>query len=177
MRRLIRIAFVLTVATPVAAHAQRLLTVDLGGGVSLPQGNFRDGANTGWNALLAVGLRTPMIPHGLRLDVAHNQFDDKGPPARGRLAVTSGTLNLTYRLPSANQPIAPYVITGLGAYRTECVGATTPCDGDTRFGWNAGLGLRMFTFGIRSFIDARFQSVVRDGPNLNYFPITVGITL
>ena len=46
-----------------------------------------------------------------------------------------------------NSPLSPYLITGAGAYRFECVGALD-CGSTTRFGWNAGLGTKLFLLGF-----------------------------
>ena len=59
---------------PAEVAAQRLVSLALGGGVSIPQGDLSNGTNTGWNALGSIVLSTPMQPLGLRADVAYNQF-------------------------------------------------------------------------------------------------------
>ena len=51
-------------------RAQRLVSFGVAGGVSIPQGDLRDAANTGWHALGTVVVSTPMQPLGLRLDGA-----------------------------------------------------------------------------------------------------------
>jgi hypothetical protein len=150
---------------------QRPISIGLAGGVSLPQGDLADGVNTGWHALGNLWLSTLMQPLGLRLDVAYNRFELSA--ADGNQSVGSATLNATYRLPMTNSPMSPYLISGLGAYRTEC-SLDVGCDPTTKFGWNVGLGTKLFV-GFRSFIEARYHRTKRGDTQVNYFPLTLGL--
>ena len=162
------------------AESQRLLSVGLGGGVSLPQGDLRDAATTGWNALATLVLSTPMQPLGLRADVAYNQFSlDEATTgavlgASGHENIGSATLNATYRLPTPGSPASPYLIAGLGAYRTDC-SVRAACAADTRFGWNVGLSTKLYVLGFRSFLEARYHRAKANGASVNYFPVTLGL--
>jgi hypothetical protein len=166
----------LLAAAPLAA--QRPLSLGIAGGVSLPQGAFGDGVDTGWRALATLALSSPMQPLGLRVDGAYDQFDFGGgaPTALrgGRQTVTSGSLNATYRLPMTRSALSPYVIGGLGAHHVACAGGAS-CDGATRFGWSAGLGTKLTGLHLRTFLEARFQSVSQDGSDAHYFPVTFGL--
>ena len=44
------------------------------------------------------------------------------------------------------------------------------------FGWNAGIGTKLYLVGLKTFLEARFHSTTRDGSRVNYFPISFGIT-
>src|SRR5215203_2086967 len=134
MRRPLSIAGLL-ILVAADARAQRPLTVTVAGGASFPVGAYDDAAGTGWHALAGLRLSTLTQPIGLRLDAAHQQFS--GETSVGDQAITSGTLNATYRLPMVNSPISPYIIAGAGAYHLSCTGSTD-CGSETRFGWNAG---------------------------------------
>ena len=170
-RAILLTAIVALFAAPV--EAQRPLTLNLAGGVTQPVGAFGDASSTGWHALAALGLSTLMQPIGLRLDVAHNRFtaESVGPDQ----GVTSATLNFTYRLPMTNSPISPYVITGAGAYRFECLG-DIDCGSTTRFGWNAGLGAKFIALGFRGFLESRFHAVNAETGNVRFVPVTFGLT-
>jgi opacity protein-like surface antigen len=172
MRRWILVAAWLGVASPPALlEAQRPISIGLAGGVSLPQGDLADGVNTGWHALGTIALSTLMQPLGLRLDVAYNRFAFSD--ADGHQTVGSATLNGTYRLPMTNSPLSPYLIAGLGAYRTEC-SLALGCEAATKFGWNVGLGTKLFV-GFRSFVEARYHRTKRSDSDVNYFPLTLGV--
>jgi hypothetical protein len=175
MQRWLRSGILLSVVVLAAtARAQAPVSIGVAGGVSLPSGDFGDAANTGWHALGTIGVSTLMQPLGLRLDVAYNRFADKAPALAGQdrehFAVTSGTLNVTYRLPMTNSPFSPYLIAGLGAYHGSCSGSLG-CEGSTHFGWNGGLGINVAALGLRPFLEARYHS----SKDLDFIPLTVGL--
>jgi hypothetical protein len=173
MRRLIIVAactLVVYSVVPLEAQ-QRPVSLGLAGGVSLPQGDLADGANAGWHALGTVVVSTLMQPLGVRVDVAYSRF--KLSAADGHHSVGSATLNATYRLPMTNSPMSPYLISGLGAYRSEC-SLDIGCDATTKLGWNVGLGTKLYV-GFRSFIEARYHRTRRGDASVTYFPLTVGL--
>jgi hypothetical protein len=173
MRNALRLSIGLLCVLGCEAIAQRPLTLNLAGGVSLPVGHFHDVSNVGWHALAGFGVSTLMQPLGLRLDGAYNRFSAKsGGPTP---AITSGTLNITYRLPMTNSPLSPYIITGAGGYHFSCSG-TPSCTTFTRFGWNAGLGTKFAALGLKGFLESRFHAVNASGGNIRYVPITFGLT-
>jgi opacity protein-like surface antigen len=174
MRRWMFVAMCLGILAPRAPlPAQRPVWLGLGGGVSFPQGDLGDGANTGWHALATLMVSTLTQPLGLRVDVAYNRFGLKD--TDGHEAIGSATLNGTYRLPMTNSPMSPYLIAGLGAYRSEC-SLAVGCDATTRFGWNVGLGTKLYALGFRSFLEARYHRTKSGDTHLNYFPLTFGLT-
>lgn len=168
LRRFIVTAGLLALLAP-AARAQRPVSLLVGGGASIPVGTLADGSSTGWNALAGLAVSTLMQPLGLRLDGAYNRMAGKasGPDQ----AITSGTLNVTYRLPTPNTPIAPYLSAGGGVYWLECRGDGGVCGSDTRGGWNAGLGTKIAAMGLTWFVEARFH---RAG-DARYLPVTIGV--
>lgn len=178
-RRSIPSMALLAVALPAAPLlAQRPLSIGIGGGLSMPVQDLRDGANTGWHALGTIALGAPMHPLGLRLDATYNRFayTDRLRTAlggSGYQSVGSATLNVSYRLPMTDAPLAPYLISGLGAYRTSC-SLGPGCEGATSFGWNAGLGARLYLLGLRSFLEARYHRTENDGRYATFFPATLG---
>ena len=169
---------VLAPAAPLAA--QRAVSLGIAGGVAVPEGDLRRGANTGWTALGTLALSTPMQPLGLRLDVAYNRFafsdEVQATAGSGYQTVGSATLNATYRLPMTNSPMSPYLITGLGAYRMAC-SLDTGCDGVTRYGWNVGLGTKLLVLRVRSFLEARYHRTGRGDSGVHFFPVTFGVML
>ena len=170
---------VLATTSPLAA--QRPVSLGLAGGASFPEGDLSDGVKTGWHALATIAVSTWMQPLGLRVDVAYNQFalSDEAKAALGTggsasQTVGSATLNFTYRLPMTNSPLSPYLISGLGAYRTGCSG-DLECDAATHYGWNVGLGTKLYILGFRSFLEARYHRTARGESHVNYFPVTFGL--
>lgn len=180
MRRWLLVALWPVVLAPRAPlAAQRAVSLGIAGGVSVPEGDLRQGANTGWAALGALAWSTLMQPLGLRLDVAYNRFafNDRVQAAvgtSGHETVGSATLNATYRLPMTNSPMSPYLVTGLGAYRTSC-SLGPGCEGATHYGWNVGLGSKLLVLGVRSFVEARYHRTGRGEAGVHFFPLMVGI--
>ena len=160
-----------------AVEAQRPLSIGVGGGASFPTGDLRNGANTGWNVLGTAALSTLMQPIGLRLDVAYNRFHVPGATSVavwGDQSVGSATLNASYRLPMTNSPLSPYLISGLGAYRTDCSGGIA-CASTTRYGWNVGIGSKLYLLRTRSFLEARYHRTKRAGGTVQFVPVSVGL--
>jgi hypothetical protein len=170
----------LNVVTPIGLlEAQRPISFGVAGGASLPEGEVSDLVNTGWHALVTAALSSPMQPLALRLDVAYNRFgfSDEAQAAlggEGHLTAGSATLNVTYRLPKATWSVSPYLLGGLGAYRTEC-SLGPGCRSRVRYGWNFGLGAKLFFLGFPNFVEARWHRTKRRGGEVHYFPLTFGI--
>jgi hypothetical protein len=180
MRRSLLVWACLSVAPIVQLHAQRPISIGVAGGVSVPQGDLRNSATTGWHALGTIALSTYMQPIGLRLDVAYNRFNFSDQTratvgGSGYQTVGSATLNATYRLPMTDSPMSPYLIAGLGAYRTTC-SLGSDCAAKTHQGWNAGLGTKLRLLGLKSFLEARFHRTEREESYVNFFPVTIGLT-
>src|SRR4051794_32890386 len=64
----------LTIGGVPRLEAQRPISLGVGGGLSLPQGDVDNQVNTGWHALATAALGSPMQPLGLRLDLAYSRF-------------------------------------------------------------------------------------------------------
>jgi hypothetical protein len=180
MRNWVLAAAWLNVVAPIGVlEAQRPISFGVAGGVSLPQGDVSDIVNTGWHALVTAALGSPMQPLGLRLDIAYNRFGFSDQAAttlggEGHLTASSATLNITYRLPKATWPVSPYLLWGLGAYHTDC-SLGPGCTSRVRYGWNYGLGAKLFFLGFNNFIEIRGHRTKRRGGDVHYFPVTFGI--
>lgn len=162
---------------PSVIAAQRPVSIGIAGGASIPTGNLRDGVELGWHGLATIAVSTLMQPLGLRIDVAYNRFafSDNAPALADEYQATgSATLNFTYRLPMTNSPMSPYLISGAGAYRSEC-SLESGCEATTRYGWNVGLGTKLFVLGFRSFLEARYHRTEIGDTGVQYFTPTFGV--
>lgn len=173
MRHRLLTALALLSLMPASALAQRPLKLGIAGGISVPSADLADGTGPGWNALATIALSTLMQPIGLRLDIAHAEFlQDEGVDTP-RPTLSSATLNATYRLPMTDSPVSPYLITGLGLYRTDCSGGS--CEGSNHFGWNAGAGTKVNVLGLLTFLEARYHSANAGTGRAAYIPVTLGL--
>jgi hypothetical protein len=172
-------AWVSVLCSAAPLKAQSPLSVGVGGGVSLPQGDIGDDVDTGWHALVTAELASPMHPWGLRMDIAYNRFDYNdelvaGLGGSGHQTAGSATLNIMYRLPKVTWPVQAYVIGGLGAYRTDC-SLGPACDSRLRYGWNYGVGAKFFFLGFTNFLEIRGHRTKSRTDDVHYFPLTLGI--
>jgi hypothetical protein len=178
MRRSILVAASIGVlSVPTSVAAQRPVSIGIAGGASIPAGDLREGVDVGWHGLATIAVSTLMQPLGLRIDVAYNRFafSDDAPALVDEYQSTgSATLNFTYRLPMTNSPMSPYLISGLGAYRSEC-SLDSGCEPTTRYGWNVGLGTKLFVLGFRSFLEARYHRTEIGDSDVHYFTPTFGL--
>src|SRR6476620_6739641 len=75
------IATIALVAAPRVSHAQLGLVkpfqLGVAGGAAQPISDLKHGANMGFSATAACGINLPLIPVGIRVDGAYNQFGEK----------------------------------------------------------------------------------------------------
>lgn len=168
------VASVVLFSMPASAQLSVLKPISLGiaGGGSLPMSDMKEGSNTGYNGTLALGIKLPVIPVGLRIDGALNHFGTK--VGDGTLTMISGTANLTYSLPSIG--VSPYVIGGAGVYSSVASVEGLPSSARSNdFGWNAGVGVNLPLTVFKAFVEARYNSVSVEGGSLEFVPLTFGI--
>jgi opacity protein-like surface antigen len=164
----------LALAAPLAAQARGY--VGLGGGLSIPTGNFADYAKTGWLGQVVAGITGPNGRIGGRVDGyflkhTYDAVDDASVRflgANADLVVAPGAMDAKVR---------PYLPGGIGiANGKEKIGSVES-DGETKFSFNAGAGL-MVKAGARMslYVEGRWMSVRTDDA-INMIPITVGLRI
>lgn len=165
------------VSLPFDGHSQILkrgtkAQFGVAAGAALPVSDLSDIANTGFNGTVTVGFTPAMIPLGVRIDGAYNQFGIKSAFGGGNIHFLSLTGNLVYKVPRARKAtILPYAIGGVGLYNSESSGG--PSEND--FGWNLGGGISLPLSGFDTFIEARYNQVQVSGGSLKFIPITFGV--
>jgi opacity protein-like surface antigen len=160
------------------AHGQSsvLRPVQLGvaGGVAIPTSDLSDVANTGFNGTVTLGFSPSMIPLGIRIDGAYNQFAIKDAIGGGNIHFISVTGNLVYKIPGAT--VSPYAIGGAGWYNANLSdNALFGSGSDNNFGWNIGGGISMPLSGFDTFVEARYNQVQAEGGSIKFIPITFGV--
>jgi hypothetical protein len=156
------------------AEAQLGSLVSLGAaaGVSLPRSAFNDRAQTGYNAMLTLGLHAPLIPISLRAEGMFNDFDydDSVAGLGGKSAQIWGfTANA---LVTTSAFFGPYAIGGIGYYRINENG-TLGDNHRTNMGGNLGGGFRFALTGFSAYAEARYHWV-DDGVAM--IPISFGLS-
>ena len=143
----------------------------LGAGVSMPQSDFKDSYNNGFNVTGSAGWHKWNSPLGLRLDVGYDRFSLKG--ASENASILSGVGDVTLKIPQV-LAVSPYLVAGGGIYRLSSSGAGSTSN--TKGGWNAGGGI---TFGVgmaKLFIESRYTNVSTEGVATKFIPVILGIS-
>jgi hypothetical protein len=163
------------ISLPLAARAQMSTIVKpvqfgVAAGAALPLSDFSDVFSTGFNGTVILALNPKLIPLGVRIEGAYNQFGAKD--VDGSSHITSATGNLVYQVPSMS--VSPYLIGGVGLYN---LGLSDELGGNSEndFGWNIGGGIKLPLSGFDTFIEARYNQVQTSGTSTKFIPITFGI--
>jgi opacity protein-like surface antigen len=162
------------VMTAAASNADAQFTsspFQIGGaaGIAFPSGDLGDVASTGYNVTLAVGYKPALMPIGVRVEAAYNEFGAEA--GFRKINVPAFTGNLVYALPSVS--FSPYIIGGAGLYtpNTDVGGGR-----QNQFGFNVGGGVKIpLSSSFETFVEARYNRVSVDNGNLSFIPVTVGI--
>ncbi len=181
MRSVMVGAALMTLAGVAPAMAQGA-KFSLGGGVTMPLGDFGDVASTGFHGLAAVGFQPANLPIGFQIDGMYQRFgvEDAPDDFDGNTQVIQGTANIVYTFTTAEaSTFHPYLIGGVGLYNSKATGddfeALVGDESSTDFGVNAGAGFDFQAGSVGLFVEGRFHNVFSDGSDGTFIPITVGI--
>ncbi len=167
-----------TAFTASTAHAQTPVTFGVGGGVSLPLGDFNDFAKLGFQGTALVGFAPANLPVGFRVDGSYLRNNFKN-DVDAHSQIIDGTANVVYTFKTAETSrIHPYLIAGAGAYNMKASGNAIPAGEDesvTKFGVNGGAGFDMAVGAAKVFLEGRFHNVFTEGSNTNFIPVTLGV--
>ena len=174
IRRLsLTLGFALVLGAPVL-RAQGVV-FSLGAGVGIPLGDFDDVVKMGWQGMGAVSFHPRSLPVGIQVDGNFSRFSDET-PLDIHSQLIYGTANAVYRFQTTeNTGFRPYLIGGLGAYNSKATGSDALGGSSTKFGINAGVGFDFKAGGATLFVEGRFHNVFVSGPNVEFFPINLGI--
>jgi hypothetical protein len=148
------------------AQAQSI-SFGVGGGLSIPTGDFSNAAKTGWHGLANIGYGLPG-GIGLRADAFYGQNNFKG--GGGKFKLAGGLGNITYSL-THTPGIKPYLIGSAGLFnlKTDVAGTTS----STKFTFGGGAGIKFSSI----FVEARYLSIHASGGSVNFIPITAGFSI
>ena len=175
MKRVAFAALALAIAlalSPRAATAQSF-TFGVGGGLTVPTGDFNTAAKLGWHALgqLGYGLSSGL---GLRADFLYGQNKLDG--VSGKTKLTGGLGNVSYDFKTAGG-VQPYIIGGLGLVQVKVDVSGFGSASETKFAFAGGGGLK-FKAGSDShfYVESRYVSVQTSGSSTGFIPLSVGIS-
>ena len=171
-------------ATAGVAPALGQASFSLGGGVTLPLGDFGDAAGTGFHGLAGVSFVPSGSPVGIQVDGMFHRLGVDDDPVFGdvdaNFQIIQGTANAVYTFTTSEEStFHPYLIGGVGLYNMKLTGDDVPddLDSETDFGINAGAGFDFQAGAVGLFIEGRFHNVFTEDESTNFIPITVGVRL
>ena len=174
-------------------RAPRALSVGVGGGGTVPVGDFANDVKTGWN-VLGFFQYQPVAegPWAVRAEAQYHRasytddfLSDVGasPGDDLRNSVLYVGASALFHL-NAGTGVRPYVIGGLGLYEltasiTDDNGISTS-DSESGFGFNGGVGLR-FGGPVAFFVETRFHqfSITPTGgvkSTSRFIPVSIGVS-
>jgi opacity protein-like surface antigen len=196
---MLAIAGLAVVSSPTLAQVRmtqngstRPISIAVGGGISVPTGDYRDALKNGFNGQGSIIFNLAGLPLALRADLNYNRFDVKqeaidvpGAPTLDDVTqqVLGGLANIT--IPFNLGPVAPYITAGLGAFNVKTNfgdGYSGDSESETKFAINGGAGLSIRLFGASAFIEARLNNVytergaitTQELKDLQFIPVTFG---
>lgn len=163
-RRLVMVAFLALVAAPLAAQGG----LKLGGGVTLPQGDYADEVKNGWHGMAAFAFGVPG-PLGVRVDAAYHlsPFDlPADVDANSAIIALGGDLQLG----GGDAGASPYLLAGFTWASAKCSGDACPFEtSEEAWGYNVGAGFDMAML----FAEIRYVQLQGD-LQTSFVPITIG---
>ena len=169
-RTSIRLAAVALIAFASVAQAQRPV-FGAAVGLTAPQGDFGDVVDNGYHVGAAMGFKVPVLPVALRADLAYTMFDGVDD---ADLSVNTLNLSVNAVHAFAGVGVRPYVIGGLGMYRTTAEFGDVE-DTSTDLGLNGGAGVQFKLAGLQTFVEARYTHIMTEDEATKVIPISFGI--
>jgi opacity protein-like surface antigen len=157
-----------------AAPAAAQIGFVVGGGVSVPVGEFGEFAKSGWMALGGAQLGIPLFPLKFRAEGLFGRNTHEG-ASGDKTTLYGGMANAIFQIGPPLVPVKPYVIAGVGylnhRYSPGAAGAQSDSEWKPVFGGGAGVGLNLLVIGV--FVEARYLR--RD--DTGFIPVIVGVRL
>lgn len=199
-RPVLALAFGLLLAAPATAQtfapSGRILSIGLGGGVTVPVSDAKDAFDSGFNGHGFVRLNLPLFPIQPRLDFTFQKLDVKdvqfaapdfasgGTYTGGEQQVLSGLAQAQLALVRSG-PVQPYVVAGVGlsSFKTTLEGDTGTASVDdtaTKLTVNGGAGVNLKLGGLSGYVEGRIQNIMNDGELVDFksvqlVPVSFGI--
>jgi opacity protein-like surface antigen len=168
------LALALVLAGGVTAPAAGQIGFVVGGGASIPVGDFGDYAGTGWVGMAGVRLSFPLIPVQLRADGLYAQNGSEA-ATTDKVSHYGGLANVIFEFGIPLSPIKPYLIGGVGYLNQKFSpgnsGLPEVDEWKVAFGGGAGVNVSLLVVGF--FVEARYLK--RD--DTAFVPVMAGIRL
>jgi opacity protein-like surface antigen len=151
------------------AAGMRAVRFGVEGGLSMPSGDFGDGFNMGFLIGGIMDITPANWPIAIRTNLSYQNWGVDSDLADGESFNTiSVTGDAMFAFPT-NSGIKPYILGGLGFYRSDC--SADECESSNDMGFNFGGGLNFNLGSLDTHVEARYHSV----DEANFIPIVFGI--
>lgn len=166
-------AAALLLLTPSPSQAQANPFIFIGGGITIPMGDFGDLAKSGWMATggFGVSVGTGKLAIGGEGYYGRNSHDG---PSEDATNLIGGAAWLAYRLGQPGR-VAPYVI-GSAGFLAADFDPEDPADDvntDTEFAWSGGAGVDIPLSGsVSLYIEGRYMA----RGDVRFIPIFAGLS-
>lgn len=176
MKRLVLSMFAVALAAQAATSslsAQSKVSVGVGGGLTVPLGDFGDAAKLGWHGTAHLGYGLPS-GLGFRGEFFYGQNKvDANVDAKFKLA--GGMGSVTYDIKTGSG-LKPYILGGVGYFQVKAEGGGgSISESKVAFGGGAGLKFKAGS-DANIFVESRYLSVSTSGSSTTFIPLTVGVS-
>jgi len=188
------LALVAVLSTPAAAQSLapggRIVSIGLGGGVTVPVSDAQDAFNNGYNGHGFVRLNLPAFPIQPRIDFTFQKLDIEDVSfiapdfTGGEQQAMSALAQGQFAILGAG-PVRPYLVAGVGwtGLTTTLDGGTTTGtveDKTTEFTVSAGAGVNIKLGPLSGYVEARLNNIMSDGAlisldSVQLVPVTFGV--
>jgi opacity protein-like surface antigen len=173
MKRLTAAMMIGAVAVLVAASPAHAQYVFFGGGASIPMGDFKDFAKTGWMA--TAGLGADIGDKGLFIEAEgfYGKNKHKAPDDGDATNIISGLGAVGYSF-MPEKSVRPYVLGGVGFLMHQFDPAVGDNETETKFAYSGAVGLSIKAGSkLNLWLEARFLG----SSETKILPLMAGVTI
>ena len=180
-RMLSLLAMCCTAVVGIAAAQTPSARFGLGGGATVPVGDYKDLDKIGWHGLGLVQFAVPASPVDIRVDALYGQTTHKDigtTPVPGNSKLYGGLANVVYNI-SPKLMARPYILGGVGVYHVKVSITSGPGaseTSETKFAFGGGGGVSVGVGQTHFFVEGRFVSIRESGGSTSFVPITAGVS-
>ncbi len=174
MKRVVLSMFAVALAAQVSTSSlQAQVSVGVGGGLTVPLGDFGDAAKLGWHGLAHLGYGLPS-GLGFRGEFFYGQNKvDANVDAKFKLAGGMGSVTYDFQTSGG---LKPYILGGVGYFQVKAEGGGgSVSESKVAFGGGAGLKFKAGS-DANIFVESRYLSVSTSGSSTTFVPLTVGVS-
>ena len=175
-RKMLAVAAFALMAPIAMAQAQIIPKLGIAGGATLPTGDLKDHAESGYHGLVTLSIHPPLSPVGFRVDGLFTQMNGTT-TSDPKMRIIGANANAILSMPGVPLLISPYLIGGVGMYSTKStLGSVSTSSSDPAV--NVGVGLKFGLAGFGAFGEVRYHAVMSDAATkVRFIPITFGISM